>query len=155
LLNLWLRRNNTRVPFRNETIAKTVFTSLQSCSQGYPEELKVGVFKTTTELNTVKYLYRNFDYQYIYSESHPGGNKLSKITWKNSGYELETINKTSKFDSLTQTIVLDKYEKNSSFTETTFTDGIGLKFTTEWIRIDKSPDKKLIEIMKENGIKPK
>ncbi|WP_347923707.1 hypothetical protein [Pontimicrobium sp. SW4] len=132
-----------------------LLTTFTSCTEEYPENLKVGTFKTTTELNTVKYLYRNYDYQYIYSESHPSGNKLSKITWKNSGYELETINKTSKFDSLTQTIVLDKYEKNSSFTETTFTDGIGLKFTTEWTMIDESPDQKLIEIMKENGIKPK
>ena len=130
-----------------------LFTTFTSCTEEYPENLKVGTFKTTTELNTVKYLYRNFDYQYIYSESHPGGNKLSKITWENSGYKLETINKTSKFDSLIQTIVLDKFEVNSSFTETTFTDGIGLKFTTEWIRIDESPSLKLIEIMKENGIK--
>ena len=132
-----------------------LFTTFTSCSQEYPQDLKVGTFKTTTELNTVKYLYRNFDYQYIYSESHSGGNKLSKITWKNAGYELETINKTSKFDSLIQTIILDKYENNNSFTETTFTDGIGLKFTTEWIRIDQSPDKKLIEIMKANGIELK
>ncbi|MEE1974404.1 hypothetical protein, partial [Maribacter flavus] len=73
------------------------------------------------------------------------GNKLSKITWTKSGYELETINKTSKFDSLIRTVVLDKHEKNKSFTETTFTDGIGLKFTTEWIRIDQSPDQKLTE----------
>jgi hypothetical protein len=130
-----------------------LFITFTSCTEVYPENLKVGTFKTTTELNTVKYLYRNFDYQYIYSESHPAGNKLSKITWKNSGYELVTINKTSKFDSLTQTIVLDKYDKNSSFTETTFTDGIGLKFTSEWKRIDESPDQKLIEIIKENGIK--
>jgi hypothetical protein len=130
-----------------------LFITFTSCTEEYPENLKVGTFKTTTELNTVKYLYRNFDYQYIYSESHPAGNKLSKITWKNSGYELVTINKTSKFDSLTQTIVLDKYDKNSSFTETTFTDGIGLKFTSEWKRIDESPDQKLIEIIKENGIK--
>jgi len=28
LLNLWLRRNDTRVPFRNETIAKTVANKL-------------------------------------------------------------------------------------------------------------------------------
>tara|TARA_R110002012_G_scaffold143641_1_gene301844 strand:+ start:212 stop:646 length:435 start_codon:yes stop_codon:yes gene_type:complete len=132
-----------------------LFTTFTSCSKEYPENLKVGTFKTTTELNTVKYLYRNFDYQYIYSESHPGGNKLSKITWKNSGYELETINKTSKFDSLIRTVVLDKHENNNSFTETTFTDGTGLKFTTEWIRIDQSPDKKLTEIMKENGIELK
>jgi hypothetical protein len=130
-----------------------LFITFTSCTEEYPENLKVGTFKTTTELNTVKYLYRNFDYQYIYSASHPAGNKLSKITWKNSGYELVTINKTSKFDSLTQTIVLDKYDKNSSFTETTFTDGIGLKFTSEWKRIDESPDQKLIEIIKENGIK--
>ncbi|WP_452596864.1 hypothetical protein [Pontimicrobium sp. MEBiC01747] len=129
-----------------------LFTVFTSCTEEYPENLKVGTFKTTTELNTVKYLYRNFDYQYIYSESHPGGNKLSKIIWKNSGYELETINKTSKFDSLIQTVVLEKYDNNNSFTETTFTEGIGLKFTTEWIRIDQSPDKKLTEIMKENGI---
>ena len=130
-----------------------LFTAFTGCSEEYPQNLKFGTFKTTTELNTTKYLYRNLDYQYIYSESHPGGNKLSKITWKNSGYELETINKTSKFDSLIQTVILDNYEKNNSFTETTFTDGIGLKFTTEWIRIDQSPDQKLTEIMKENGIK--
>ncbi len=132
-----------------------LFTTITSCTEEYPENLKVGTFKTTTELNTVKYLYRNFDYQYIYSESHPRGNKLSKITWTKSGYELETINKTSKFDSLIRTVVLDKHEKNKSFTETTFTDGIGLKFTTEWIRIDQSPDQKLTEVMKENGIKLK
>jgi hypothetical protein len=130
-----------------------LFTAFTGCSEEYPQNLKVGTFKTTTELNTTKYLYRNLDYQYIYSESHPGGNKLSKITWKNSGYELETINKTSKFDSLIQNVVLNNYEKNNSFIETTFTDGIGLKFTTEWIRIDQSPDQKLTEIMKENGIK--
>jgi len=130
-----------------------LFTVFTGCSEEYPQNLKVGTFKTMTELNTIKYLYRNLDYQYIYSESHPGGNKLSKITWKNSGYELETINKTSRFDSLIQTVVLDNYEKNNSFTETTFTDGIGLKFTTEWIRIDQSPDQKLTEILKENGIK--
>jgi len=29
LLNLWLRRNDTRVPFRNETIAKTVVVHLK------------------------------------------------------------------------------------------------------------------------------
>jgi len=132
-----------------------LFTAIQSCSQEYPENFKTGTFKTTSELNTVKYLYRNFDYQYISSESHPGGNKLSKITWGNSGYKLETINKTSKFDSLIQTIVLDKFEVNSSFTETTFTDGIGLKFTSQWIRLDESPDLKLIEIMNKNGIKLK
>ncbi len=132
-----------------------LFTTFTSCTEEYPRNLKVGTFKTTTELNTVKYLYRNFDYQYIYSESHPDGNKLSKITWKNSGYELETINKTSKYDSLTQTIILDKHEENNSFTETTFTGEIRLKFTTEWIRIDESPDQKLILIMKENGIKLK
>ncbi|MCF1192350.1 hypothetical protein LRR18_12215 [Mangrovimonas sp. AS39] len=132
-----------------------LFTALQSCSQEYPEDLKTGTFKTTTELNTVKYMYRNLDYRYIYSEDHPGGNKLAKITWKNSGYILETINKTSAYDSLTQTILLDEYKDNDSFTETTLTDGIGLKFTSKWIRIDESPNEKLKEVLEANGIKLK
>ena len=103
-------------------------------------------------MNTVKFLYRNFDYQYVYSESQPGGNKLAKITWQKTGYKLETINKTSKFDSLVQTVLLDKYVSDSTFTETTYTDGIDLKFTTKWIRINKSANPKLNEILKENGI---
>ena len=88
----------------------------------------------------------------IFIRNIPGGNKLSKITWENSGYELETINRSTKFNSLIETVILNKHEKNKSFTETTFIDGIGLKFTTGCIRIDQSPDKKLTEIMKENGI---
>ena len=103
-------------------------------------------------MNTVKFLYRNFDYQYVYSESHPGGNKLSKITWQKTGYKLETINKTSKFDSLIHTVLLDQYVLDSSFTETTYLDGIDLKFTTKWIRINKSPNQKLNQVLEENGI---
>jgi hypothetical protein len=134
-------------------VSFSLLATLQSCSQEYPEEFKTGTFKTITDLNTVKYLYRNSDYQYIYSDSHPGGNKLGKITWENSGYKLETINKTSVFDSLIQTIVLEDFKNGNSFTETTYTDGIGLKFTTEWVRIDESPDHKLREVLKANGIK--
>ena len=80
-----------------------LFASLQSCSQEYPEELRIGVFKTITESNTVKYMYRNANYRYIYSDAHPDGNKLAKITWKSSGYELKTINQSSDFDALIQT----------------------------------------------------
>ena len=134
------------------TVGFSVLATFQSCTQEYPEEFKTGTFKTITELNTVKYLYRNSDYQYIYSDAHPHGNKLGKITWENSGYKLETINKTSAFDSLIQTIVLEGFKKGSSFTETTYTDRIGLKFTTEWVRIDEPPDDRLMEVLKANGI---
>lgn len=130
----------------------TLFTFLQSCFQEYPEELKTGVFKTITEKNTVKYMYRNANYRYIYSDATPYGNKLAKISWKNSGYELETINQTSDYDTLIQTVVLDKVIDQDSFIETTFTEGIGLKFTSEWTRIDESPEVKLREILIENGI---
>ncbi len=136
-------------------LSLSLFTAFQSCSQEYPEDLKTGTFKTITELNTVKYMYRNLNYRYIYSEDHSGGNKLAKITWKNSGYNLETINKTSTYDSLIQIVILDKFDDNNSFTETTQTDGIGLKFTSEWIRIDESPNKKLKEVLEANGIKSK
>ena len=129
-----------------------LFTILTCCSEEYLENVKVGIYKTTTQLNTVKYLYRNFDYQYIYSKSHRDGHKLLKIKWKNSGYETETMNKGSNFNSLIRSVVLDTYENKNSFTKTTFTDGIGLKFKTEWIRIYQSLDKKLTEIMKGNGI---
>ena len=75
---------SSRVLSSHETIAKNVgkhmretvfltfwvllFTTFTSYTKEYPKKFKVGTFKTTTELNTVKYLYRNFDYQYIYSE---------------------------------------------------------------------------------------
>ena len=129
-----------------------ILTIGSSCSEEYPEKFKNGTFKTTTKMNTVKLLYRNFDYQYVYSESHPDGNKLSKITWQKTGYKLETINKTSKYDSLIQTVLLDEYISDSTFTETTYTDGIDLKFTTKWIRINKSPNSKLNQVLEENGI---
>jgi hypothetical protein len=129
-----------------------ILTTGSSCSEEYPESFKSGTFKTTTEMNTVKFLYRNFEYQYVYSESHLGGNKLAKITWEKAGYKLETINKTSKFDSLVQTVILDKYIGDSTITETTYTDGIGLTFTTKWTKINKSANPKLSQILKENGI---
>lgn len=130
-----------------------LFTVLQSCSQEYPEELKTGVFKTTTDLNTVKYMYRNENYSYIYSVTHPEGNKLAKIAWQNLGYRLEVINKTSDYDKLNNTVMLDKKVDQDSFIETTFIEGSDLKFTTLWTRIEKSPEKVLIEILKKNGIK--
>jgi hypothetical protein len=123
-----------------------------NCSKDYPESFKIGTFRTTTEMNTIKYLYRNYEYQYIFSEAHPGGNKLVKITWQNSGYTLETINKTSAFDSLVQTVVLNEFDNEKSFTETTYTEGIGLKFSSTWIKIDDNPNKKLNEILKQYGI---
>ncbi|MCI2229428.1 hypothetical protein MC378_09645 [Polaribacter sp. MSW13] len=132
-----------------------LFIILQSCSKEYPKDFKKGVFKTNTSSNTIKYLYRNFDYQYMYSQTNLSGNKLSKITWKTSGYEIETINKTSKFDSLMQTVILDKYEGDSSFTETIFTDKIDLKFTTTWVKTRKYPDLTWDEILMKNGIKLK
>lgn len=128
-----------------------ILVIFQSCSPEYPESFKVGTFKTITELNTVKYLYRNRNYQYVYSEAHPDGNKLSKITWNYSGYHLETINQTSDFDSLFRRIVLDEYDENS-VTETTYAEGFDLKFTTKWTRIDKNPDKILEEMMIEYGV---
>tara|TARA_R100000093_G_scaffold71090_2_gene45841 strand:+ start:107 stop:535 length:429 start_codon:yes stop_codon:yes gene_type:complete len=126
--------------------------TLQSCYDKYPEELITGTFKTTTELNTVKYMYRDKNYRYIYSDEHPYGNKLAKITWHGLGYKLETINKVNKYDSLVQTIVLDEVKSTNSFIETTYTEGIELKFSSEWIRIDESPEAKLLDVLKENGI---
>ena len=98
-------------------------------------------------------MYRDKNYRYIYSDVHTGGNKLAKINWEASGYKLETINRTSKYDDLIQTVVLDEVKDENSFVETTFTEGIGLKFTTVWTRIDKLPNEKLDEVLKENGIK--
>jgi len=129
-----------------------LFASLQSCSQEYPQELKTGIFKTITESNTVKYMYRNTKYRYIYSDAHPGGNKLAKITWKSLRYELETINQTSDYDALIQTIVLNEVNGKNSFIETTYTEGSELKFTSEWTRVNGSPEEKLNEILIENGI---
>jgi hypothetical protein len=97
-------------------------------------------------------MYRDKNYRYIYSDEHPYGNKLAKITWHGLGYKLETINKVNKYDSLVQTIVLDEVKSTNSFIETTYTEGIELKFSSEWIRIDESPEAKLLDVLKENGI---
>lgn len=131
------------------------FSLLFSCSTEYPEDFKMGTFKTTTDMNTTKFLYRNHDYQYIYSEDHPLGNKLSKISWQRSGYKLDIINKTSAYDSLIQTITLINFELDKSFTETTQAEGIDLIHTSTWIRISDTPDKMLYRILEENGIKLK
>ena len=48
--------------------------------------------------------------------------------------------------------IIDEYISDSTFTETTYTDGIDLKFTTKWIRINKSPNSKLNQVLEENGI---